>query len=259
MAAMKVKDLRVLITGAASGAGRTIAETLADAGARVFVSDISEVTVADLSDARPDIGVIRVDVGNEAQIDDMFTRVERHLGGLDVLINNAGIAGPTMAAEGISLADWATTFDVNVTGHFLCARRAIPLMKAQKSGSIVNVSSMSARVGLPMRLPYAVSKAAVLSLTQNLARELGPFNIRVNAILPGLIEGDRIRRVIAAKAKALSISEAECEAELLRYTSMRTMVTADDVASMALFLASDASRRVSGQMIAVDGHLQYEV
>ena len=185
----------------------------------------------------------------------MFTQAERHLGGLDVLINNAGIAGPTMSAEDISLTDWAKTFDVNVTGHFLCARRAIPLMKTQKFGSIVNVSSMSAVVGLPMRPPYAVSKAAVLSLTQN----LGPFNIRVNAILPGLIEGDRVRRVIAAKAKALSISEEEYEAELLRYTSMRTMVTAEDIASMALFLASDASRRVSDQMIAVDGHLQYEV
>ena len=132
-------------------------------------------------------------------------------------------------------------------------------MKTQKFGSIVNVSSMSAVVGLLMRLPYAVSKAAVLSLTQNLARELGPFNIRVNAILPGLIEGDRVRRVIAAKAKALSTSEGEYETELLRYTSMRTMVTAEDIASMALFLASDASRRVSGEMIAVDGHLQYEI
>ena len=256
---MRVKDLRVLITGAASGAGRTIAETLADAGARVFVSDISGVSVADLSNARPDIRVVQADAGNEAEIDDMFTQAERYLGGLDVLINNAGIAGPTMSVEDISLTDWAKTFDVNVTGHFLCARRAIPLMKTQKFGSIVNVSSMSAVVGLPMRLPYAVSKAAVLSLTQNLARELGPFNIRVNAILPGLIEGDRVRRVIAAKAKALSISEEEYEAELLRYTSMRTMVTAEDIASMVLFLASDASRRVSGQMIAVDGHLQYEV
>ena len=256
---MRVKDLRVLITGAASGAGRTIAETLADAGARVFVSDISDVSVADLSHARPDIRAVQADAGNEAEIDDMFTQAERHLGGLDVLINNVGIAGPTMSAEDISLTDWAKTFDVNVTGHFLCARRAIPLMKTQKFGSIVNVSSMSAVVGLPMRLPYAVSKAAVLSLTQNLARELGPFNIRVNAILPGLIEGDRVRRVIAAKAKALSISEEEYEAELLRYTSMRTMVTAEDIAFMALFLASDASRRVSGQMIAVDGHLQYEV
>jgi NAD(P)-dependent dehydrogenase (short-subunit alcohol dehydrogenase family) len=256
---MRVKDLRVLITGAASGAGRTIAEMLADADARVFVSDISDVSVADLSNARPDIRVVQADAGNEAEIDDMFTQAERHLGGLDVLINNAGIAGPTMSVEDISLTDWAKTFDVNVTGHFLCARRAIPLMKTQKFGSIVNVSSMSAVVGLPMRLPYAVSKAAVLSLTQNLARELGPFNIRVNAILPGLIEGDRVRRVIAAKAKALSISEGEYEAELLRYTSMRTMVTAEDIASMAVFLASDASRRVSGQMIAVDGHLQYEV
>ena len=118
---MRVKDFRVLITGAASGAGRTIAEMLADAGARVFVSDISDVSVADLSNARPDIRVVQADAGNEAEIDDMFTQAERHLGGLDVLINNAGIAGPTMSVEDISLTDWAKTFDVNVTGHFLCA------------------------------------------------------------------------------------------------------------------------------------------
>jgi NAD(P)-dependent dehydrogenase (short-subunit alcohol dehydrogenase family) len=118
MAVMKVRDLRVLITGAASGAGRTIVETLANGGAKVFVSDISEVAVADLSNARPDILVIQTDVSNEAQIDDMFTRAEKHLGGLDVLINNAGIAGPTMAAESIPLTDWARNFDVNVTGHW---------------------------------------------------------------------------------------------------------------------------------------------
>jgi NAD(P)-dependent dehydrogenase (short-subunit alcohol dehydrogenase family) len=255
---MDVKNLRVVITGAAAGAGRVVAETFADAGARVLACDIDEAAVAELAAARPDIRVERVNAGDEAQINRLFDGIERRDGGLDVLINNAGVAGPTAWAEDVTLAEWSRTFDVNVTGHFLCAKRAIRLMKIQRAGAIINVSSMSAKVGLPLRLPYAVSKAAVLSLTQGLAREAGPFNIRVNAILPGAIEGDRLRRVIAAKSQALGVSEADYEAQLLQYTSMRTTVSPRDIAAMAMFLASDAARRVSGQLIAVDGDLQYE-
>lgn len=255
---MSVLNLRVLITGAASGLGRSIAELLADGGARVVVGDIDETAVGAFAAARSDIHVVRSDAGSEDGINDLFAHVRSCLGGLDVLINNAGIAGPTVAAEELTLADWNKTLGVNLTGHFLCARRAIPFMKSQRSGSIVNISSVAGKVGLPMRLPYAVSKAAVMSLAQNLARELGPFNIRVNAILPGLVDGERIRRVIEAKAAMLGISVSAYAAELIKYTSMRTMVSGSDIAAMALFLASDASSRISGQMIAVDGDLQYE-
>ena len=253
-----MKDQRVLITGAAAGAGRVMAEAFADSGARVTACDVDADAVAEFAKARRDIFVERMDAGSEVEINRLFDGIERRLGGLDVLINNAGIAGPTAAAEDVSLAGWTRTFDVNITGHFLCARRAIPLMKAQARGVILNISSISGKIGLPLRLPYAVSKAAVLSLTQNLARELGPHNIRVNAILPGIVEGDRIRRVIAAKAAALKMAEADYAAGMIQFTSMRTMVTPGDVAAMALFLASDAAARISGQMIGVDGDMGWE-
>ena len=145
-----------------------------------------------------------------------------------------------------------------MTSHFLFARAVIPGMKAQKSGLIVNISSGSAKVGLPLRLPYVVSKGAVLSLTMNLARELGPHGIRVNAILPGAIRGDRINRVIDAKAAALGVDRAEYEKGLLRYISMRTMVEPDDIAATIAFLASPGGARISGQMIGVDGNVEWE-
>jgi NAD(P)-dependent dehydrogenase (short-subunit alcohol dehydrogenase family) len=131
-------------------------------------------------------------------------------------------------------------------------------MKQRGGGLIVNISSGSAKVGLPLRLPYVVSKGAVLSLTMNLARELGPFGIRVNAILPGAIRGERINRVVAAKAAALGVEPAEYEKGLLRYISMRTMVEPDDIASAILFLASPGGARISGQMLGVDGNIEWE-
>jgi NAD(P)-dependent dehydrogenase (short-subunit alcohol dehydrogenase family) len=158
----------------------------------------------------------------------------------------------------VAVADWVATLIANLTSHFLCARRAVPKMKEMGSGLIVNISSGSAKVGLPLRLPYVVSKGAVLSLTLNLARELGPFGIRANAIMPGAIRGARIQRVIAAKAEALGISPDEYEQTLLRYVSLRTMVEPEDIASMILYLASPAGRRITGQVIGVDGNIEYE-
>lgn len=147
----------------------------------------------------------------------------RH-GPIEVLINNVGVAGPTAAVEDVSLADWERTLGANLTSHFLCIRRAVPNMKAAGEGAIVNISSGSAKVGLPLRVPYVVSKAAVLSLTTTLARELGPAGIRVNAILPGAIRGERIDRVVREKAAALRVAPADYERAFLQYVSLRTMV-----------------------------------
>ena len=244
-----------IVTAAGGGAGRVIATTLAAAGMRVIACDVDAGGLAALAAANPALATLAGDVGEESSVAAVVALAE---GRVDLLVNNVGIAGPTAAAETISLADWNESLRVNLTSHFLFARAVIPTMKAQKSGLIVNISSGSAKVGLPLRLPYVVSKGAVLSLTMNLARELGPHGIRVNAILPGAIRGERINRVIDAKAAALGVDRTEYEKGLLRYISMRTMVEPEDIAATIAFLASPAGSRISGQMIGVDGNIEWE-
>jgi len=255
---LDVRDLSVIVTAGAGGAGRVIAATFADAGARVLTCDLDAQAVAEFGAARPDIAVLEGDVGEEGTVDRVFAEAERRHGFVDVLVNNVGIAGPTAVVEEISMDDWAGSLRANLTSHFLCARRAVPNMKARRTGLIVNISSGSAKTGLPLRLPYVVTKGAILSLTTNLARELGPHGVRVNAILPGAIRGERIQRVIASKAAALGIPAADYERDLLRYVSLRTMVEPEDIAAMILFLASPAGRRITGQLIGVDGNVEYE-
>lgn len=253
--------MRVLVTAAAGGAGRVIAERFHAEGARVVVCDRDAAGLASLAAACPGLIAVEADAGAEADV----TRVVAAIGGpagappaIDVLVNNVGIAGPTAAVEDITLEDWNEALRVNLTSHFLFARAVIPGMKARGGGLIVNISSGSARTGLPLRLPYVVSKGAVLSLTQNMARELGPFGIRVNAILPGAIRGDRIGRVIEAKSAALGIPAADYEASLLRYISLRCMVEPDDIAAAILFLAGPGGSRITGQMLGVDGNVEWE-
>lgn len=246
------------VSAGAGGAGRTIVHRLAAAGYRVATCDVDLEALAsfDLRD-----GAVRAafcDLGNPEAVTQVFNQLIGPDGRLDLLVNNIGIAGPTAAAEDITLDEWEQTMRCNLTSHFLCCKLAIPLMKARREGAIVNISSASAKVGLPMRLPYVVSKAAILSLTTNLARELGPFGVRVNAIMPGPIEGARLDRIIASKADALGMSRAEYRDELVRFVSMRTTVSPDDIAEAILYLASRAGRHVSGQCIGVDGNLEYE-
>lgn len=253
-----VEGLGVLVTGAGGGAGRIIAERFADLGAVVAVCDQDPSALAALRAARPGIAAIETDLGDPEAVGALFNELPGRIGCLDILVNNVGIAGPTAAAEDIDLGDWNAVMAVNLTSHFLCAQGAIRQMKPHRRGSIVNIASSSATVGLPMRLAYVVSKAAVLSLTRNLARELGPFGIRVNAVLPGGIKGARVDRVIREKATALGITECSYRERMLRFTSLRTLVTAEDVAAMVVFLGSSDAERVSGQAIGVDGHVEYE-
>ena len=255
MAELLLQGQIAIVTAAGGGAGAVIAARLAGAGAQVFACDVNAQGLDDLASRNPAIHTIPADVGDEAGIGDI---VRRAGGRIDLLVNNVGIAGPTANAEDITLQDWNESIRVNLTSHFLFARAVIPGMKAQRSGLILNISSGSAKVGLPLRLPYVVTKGAVLSLTKNLARELGPHGIRVNAILPGAIRGDRINRVIDAKASALGVDRNEYERQLLRYVSLRTMVEPDDIAAMIAFLASPAGARISGQMIGVDGNVEWE-
>jgi len=247
---------RVIVTAGAGGIGRAIATTFAANGARVFVCDVAAPALDALGRDHPAIGRIVADVSKRGDVDRLFDAALAQLGGLDVLVNNAGIAGPTAPVEEVDPDDWVRTMDINITGMFYCTRRAVPALKQAGGGSIVNLSSAAGRLGFPLRSPYAASKFAVVGFSESLAMELGPANIRVNAICPGIVEGERIDRVIGAKAKALGISFEEQRERQLSRVSLRRMVTAQDIANMALFLASDAGRNISGQKLAVCGNVE---
>jgi NAD(P)-dependent dehydrogenase (short-subunit alcohol dehydrogenase family) len=195
-------------------------------------------------------------VSSEADVDRLFMALKTELGGLDALVNNAGIAGPTGGVEDIVPAEWRRCIDVGLTGQFLCARRAVPMLKAAAGGSIVNMSSAAGRHGYAFRTPYSAAKFGVIGFTQSLAKELGPANIRVNAILPGIVEGPRMEGVIRDRAAQLSISETEMEKRYLERVSLRRMVSPRDVAATVAFLLSDAGRNISGQSIGVDGNVE---
>ncbi|MEO8668604.1 MAG: SDR family oxidoreductase [Bauldia sp.] len=247
---------RVLITAGAGGIGLATAERLLLHGARVVVCDVDEKALAAFMAAHPATTAIKADVADEAAVDALFETVRVDLGGLDALINNAGIAGPTGGIEDLSLADWNRCLAVCLTGQFLCARRAVPMLKAAGGGSIVNLSSAAGRYGYAFRTPYAAAKYGVVGLTESLAKELGPHNIRVNAIMPGIVRGDRMFGVIASRAKQLGISHAEMEAQYLEKVSMRRMVDGADIASAIAFLLSSAGANISGQSLPVDGNIE---
>jgi NAD(P)-dependent dehydrogenase (short-subunit alcohol dehydrogenase family) len=254
---LRLDGQRVVITAAAAGIGRATLETFVAAGARVCVCDADAERLEQLRASLPTVGAMVADVSDPAAVDALFDMTLAKLGGLDILINNAGIAGPTARIEDIEPEVWARTVEVNLTGQYLCARRAVPQIRAAGGGSIVNLSSAAGRFGFPLRTPYAASKWAVIGLSKSLAIELGRDQIRVNAICPGAVEGDRIERVIAAKAQALGITFEVMRAELVEKASMKRMVGAQDIANMILYLCSDAGRLVSGQVIGVDGNVEY--
>ena len=241
------KGLRVLVTAGGAGIGRAIAQTFKNHGARVHTCDIDAKT-------RPDTVT---DVSDVRQVDDLFRAVEKNLGGLDVLINNAGIAGPTARVEDIKPDEWDRCIAVDLNAMFYCTRKGMPMIKAAGGGSIINMSSTAGRLGFPMRSPYAAAKWAVVGFTKSLAAEAGRDNVRVNCIQPGMVEGDRIERVIAEKAKATGVSGEEVRATMLERISLHTTVTAQDVANTALFLATAAGKHISGQAISVCGDLRY--
>ena len=209
------RGMRVLVTAGAAGIGKAFAETFADAGAKVFVCDVDQAALDAFHAARPAIGACIADVADPKQVDALFDAATPFLDGLDVLINNAGISVPTAPVENIDIGDWNRTIAVDLNGMFYCTRLAVPLLKAAGGGSIVNLSSVAGRLGYPLRTPYSAAKWAVVGFTKSLAMELGPANIRVNAIQPGIVEGERIERVISAKAKALGVSFDQYKAQLL--------------------------------------------
>ncbi len=247
---------RVLITAGAGGIGLAIARRLSLHGARLFVCDVSDEALDAFGREFPDAGRVKADVSEEADVDAMFKAIAEELGGLDALINNAGIAGPTGGIEDIDPADWRKCIDICLTGQFLCARRAVPMLKAAGGGSIVSMSSAAGRFGYAFRTPYSSAKFGIIGLTESLAKELGPHNIRVNAIRPGIVEGPRMEGVIRARAEQVGVSYEVMESEYLAKISMRRMVTPHDVAATVAFLLSKAGSNLSGQSIGVDGNME---
>lgn len=248
---------RILISAGGAGIGRLMAETMQQAGAKVFVCDVDESALADLSATNPAIGQIKADVSDREAVQRFFDEGMAFLGGLDVLINNAGIAGPTGPVEEIDPDAFEQTLAINVLGHFYCTRLAVPVLKENGGGAIINLSSAAGKFAFPLRTPYSASKWGVVGFTKSLAAELGPHNIRVNAILPGAVAGDRIDRVIAAKAEARGVRFEEMKATYTGLASLNTLIPPEDIVSMAVFLASDACGTLSGQALSVDGDTQY--
>jgi NAD(P)-dependent dehydrogenase (short-subunit alcohol dehydrogenase family) len=247
---------RVLVTAGASGIGRAIADLFLDQGAQVHICDVSDTFLADFRSTHPKAGCTKADVSSDSEVKHLFNEIEKSLGGLDILVNNAGIAGPTGGVDEISSEDWRRTLDICLTGQYLCAHHAVPMLKQAGGGAIINLSSAAGRFGYAFRSPYAAAKWGVIGFTQSLAKELGPENIRVNAILPGIVEGPRITGVIQARADQYGVSYAEMEKTYLDRVSMRRMVTAQDVATAALYLASPAGRNISGQSLGVDANVE---
>ena len=247
---------RVLVTAGASGIGRAIVAALLAAGARVHLCDVDEAALTAVAAALSGVTTSRADVADEGDVDRLFAAARAALGGLDVLVNNAGIAGPTAPIEEVDPADWRRCLEVDLTGQFLCARRAVPMLKAAGGGAIVNLSSAAGRLGYAFRTPYAAAKWGVIGLTQSLAKELGPHNISVNAILPGVVAGPRIERVIQARADQLGLSYEQMERQYLEKVSLRRMVTAQEVAGMVVYLVSPLGRAVSGQSLGVCGNVE---
>ena len=253
------EEQKVVITGAGSGIGRAIAESFAASGAKVHICDVAKATLEEAIGADQGMRGSRADIGDPKQVESLFGDAMAWMDGLDVLVNNAGVGGPRSALEDIDYADWDRTVRVNLSGAFYCIKQATPIMKRQRSGCIINISTSSVRTGLPLRAPYVASKAGIMGLTRNVARELGPYNIRCNAILPGLIDNARGRGLVANMAKEQNLSNDEADAEFRKYISMQTWIDMSEIGETAVFLASHAGRHISGQFLAVDGNVEWEI
>lgn len=246
----------VLISGGASGIGRTIASRFLARGDRVHVCDVAGDRVGAFLDANPGATATVADIGDKADVARVFDDLLAAHGGLDVLINNAGIAGPSAPVEATDEDGWDECIRINLSGTFYMTRRAVPLLRKSASASVINIASTAALFGYPLRSAYAAGKWAQIGLTKTWAMELGPAGIRVNAVCPTSVDGPRIDAVIARDAENRGLSPDEVRDVYTRQTSMRSFVSADDIADTVLFLASPQAARISGQSIAVDGHTE---
>ena len=250
------KTLNVVVVAGASGIGRIIVESFVEQSCEVMVCDVSRQHIQSFKRAFPKVTICETNVGQYDEVREFFDQVSKTMGHIDVLVNCAGIAGPTARMEDIEPDLWDQTINININGMFYCIKEAIPLLKQSNSPSIINLASNAAFYGFPLRSPYTAAKWATIGMTKTLAMELGDDGVRVNAICPGSVSGQRIDRVIEADAKEQGKSIETIKASYVKQVSLKTFVEPEDVAHMCLYLASDMGRFISGQAIGLDGHTE---
>jgi len=256
---LSLQNKKIIISAGASGIGWATTKVCVAKGALVYLCDIDHNAINKVKKHplyNKQIFVSETDASDEAQVINFFNKIKKKFRNLDTLINNVGIEGPTKPLEKLNSNEWENTLHVNVNSHFYFTKQAIPLLKKSKNGSIINISSVAGIMGYPLRSPYAASEWAVVGITKTLAMELGKYKIRVNAICPGTIKGDRMKRVIRDKAKFEKVSAKTIENDFVSMASMKSWVNPEDIGNMCAHLISNEANKVSGQVIAVDGNCE---
>ena len=254
---LSLQNKKVIISAGASGIGWATAKVFLSRGATVYLCDINNRSLRKIKKHplnNKKLFSYECDASDEYEVANFFNQIKKKTKKIDALINNVGVAGPTGTIEKLNSDDWEQTLKVNVISHFYFTKLAIPMLKKNKGGSIINISSGAGIMGFPLRSPYSASKWAVIGVTKTLAMELGKFKIRVNAICPGTIKGDRMIRVIRDKAKFLKVSKKKVEKEFVSMASMNCWIYEEDIGKMCSFLIAKDGERISGQAISVDGN-----
>jgi NAD(P)-dependent dehydrogenase (short-subunit alcohol dehydrogenase family) len=259
---MLLKEKVAVITGAGRGIGRAIALAYVQEGAQVVLAARSVEALQETQAEIARLGgtgiVLPTDISDPDAIEALVTQTLAHFGRIDILVNNSGIGGPSAPLWEIAPSEWEETFKVNVTGTYLCCRAFLPHMIKQRAGCIVIIGSMTGKRPLLNRTPYAASKMALVGLARTLAWETGPYNIRVNVISPGPVEGKRIEWVIRTQAEAKGISVDEARQQFTSGSPLGQLVAASDVADAAVFLASDKAKAITGEDLNVSaGNVMY--
>ena len=247
---------RVLVTAGASGIGKEMARAFVASGATVCVCDIDTTALQTAAKEIPGLLIQVCDISRRQDIERMVPAAVAALGGLDVLVNNAGISGPTAPVEEMNPDAWEKVMQVDLTGTFNVTRMAIPHLKKSSAGAIINMSSVAGRFGYANRSPYCTAKWGLIGFTKTLSIELGAHGVRANAILPGAVGGARIEKVFEGRAQATHESLEEIRKEAMAVQSIKRLVDRKDIAALAVFLASDAAKSISGQMLPIDNDMQ---
>jgi len=257
---VKLKNRVAIVTGGSQGIGRAIALAFAKEGARLCLSSRSQDKLDSVADEIREMGeaalAVRADITREEDVGVLVRQVVEHFGTIDILVNNAGIAGPTAPIWEVEADRWRSVIDTNLSGLFLCTKHVLPIMIAKRSGNILNLGSIGGVYAYPLRTPYNASKWAVAGVTQTIAAEVGPHNIRCNCISPGPVQGERFWNVIKAKADALGKTLEEMKQWWEEQVPLRRFVTEEEVSRAALFLVSDESSAITGQQVCVSGGME---